>query len=202
MNSRGSRGSARSSASQSATSIVAQTQGARRPSAMAGSAHVSMKLRCSRADRLDVPRGPDAVGDRDSRQFAGVEGEDALRRQVLRAGAPATAARSTSPGASQSPSRRGAKPCPGQGGAQMVAQRALLLGDREGDKRPPAAHRVERVAGRAPGRSPRAAPRRRVRSARRGSPARCGSGRGTRSRRGDRGWPASPGPRCRPRRAR
>ena len=144
MNSRGSRGSARSSASQSATSIVRTRQRARclrrrrrvRPHLDEGEVLA--------ADRLDVPRRAHALGDREARRAPG-RGRRRPRSAArsCRSGS-SELARSTSPGASQSPSRSGANP------SQVRVERSRWRSVRwssgidEGDQRPAAALRVER----------------------------------------------------------
>jgi hypothetical protein len=109
MNSRGSRGSVRSSASQSATSIVRAEIGFSLPSVSPVRPQVSMKARwAARIASMSHAERTDCAIEKPSSSLA--------RKAVIEPGGRSSrrgssrVARSTSPGASQRPSRSGAKP--------------------------------------------------------------------------------------------
>ena len=109
-----------------------------------GAAHVSMKASVLAADALDVPRRTHAVGHGEPGQLTGVEaGDRPLGRSPL-SGSRA-AARSSSPGASHSPSRSGANPSQVSVDRRRCRRVRWSSGTREGDERPSLAVRGERV---------------------------------------------------------
>ena len=182
MNSRGSRGSARSKRQPVRHEHRPRGERAAAPrAAVAGSLHVSMKARCSSRIALDVPRRAHALGHREARQLPRVEGGDRAPAAGPRRSGSSAAARSTSPGASQSPSRSGAKP------SQVSAERSRWRSVRwsSGTVKVTSVHplpvRLERMRpADALGRLAQHRARR-ARSARRGSRVRCGSARGGRA---------------------